>query len=431
MFSDCVLLTINQRRDNMKCSIYVISTLVALSVASYTQARWTTLDYPGAIETRAHGIDGSNIVGYYEDASGSTHGFLYDGSNWTTLDYPGADGTAAHGIDGSNIVGYYGDYAGPILMTAHGFLYDGSNWTTLDNPESDSTVAHGIDGSNIVGYCGDPPWGTNCRGFLYDGSNWTRFSYPTAPGPIDTRAFGIDGDKIVGWWRYSQYPLPMHGFLYDYVGADWTPLSYSVAEMTCPYDIDGSNIVGYYEDTSGADHGFLYDGSNWTTLDYPEAVETQALGIDGSNIVGSYEDASGTIHGFLYDEPPIPDIKANGSDGPLYVPWGERVNLTISLDPGGKAGEPAEWWLMLLSFHGNFPLFTFEAPVFELPEISLGRLALHTGWHIFLFNLDDTPDSRFDLMWYDYVTVIVVTHGSQSEDWLPDFDALIHEKIEE
>lgn len=32
--------------------------------------------------------------------------------------------------------------------------------------------------------------------------------------------------------------------------------------------------------------------------------------------------------------PPIPDIKANGSDDPLFVAPGENVNITVSLDPG-------------------------------------------------------------------------------------------------
>ena len=36
---------------------------------------YTTLDVPGATDTFLIGIDGGNIVGYYEDGSGS-HGFL-------------------------------------------------------------------------------------------------------------------------------------------------------------------------------------------------------------------------------------------------------------------------------------------------------------------------------------------------------------------
>jgi len=102
---------------------------------------------------------------------------------------------------------------------------------------------------------------------------------------------------------------------------------------------------------------------------------------------------------------PIPDIKANGSDGPLLVAPGVNVDVTISLDPGEKAGEWADWWGVVLSYYGTFPLFAFQAPLFELPETSLFDTPLPPGWYIFLFNLDDTPDSSFDWMWYDYVTV--------------------------
>ncbi len=51
--------------------------------------------------------------------------------------------------------------------------------------------------------------------------------------------------------------------------------------------IDGDNIVGNYLDSSGGNHGFLYDGSSYTTLDHPSAVDgTNAAGISKNNIVG-------------------------------------------------------------------------------------------------------------------------------------------------
>jgi hypothetical protein len=127
-------------------------------------------------------------------------------------------------------------------------------------------------------------------------------------------------------------------------------------------------------------------------------------------------------------DPPTPDVKANGSDGPLVVAPGVNVNVTMSLDPRDEAGESADWWGLVLSSHGNFPLFAFQSPLFELPETSLVDIPLPPGWYVFLFNLDDTPDSSFDLMWYDYVVVVV--DGSPS-DALPDFEALVQEKIGE
>src|SRR5467141_3704642 len=60
-------------------------------------------------------------------------------------------------------------------------------------------------------------------------------------------------------------------------------------------------ITGYYFDSNGAAHGFLYSGGTWTTLNDPFATNgTFAEGINNKGqIVGYYVDATGD-HGFLY-----------------------------------------------------------------------------------------------------------------------------------
>jgi hypothetical protein len=143
--------------------VMVFGLSVPTNAIDYT---WTTLDYPGAIETRAQGIDGGNIVGYYVDSNMMVHGFLYNGFTWTLLDKLGALYTDAHGIDGSNIVGQYADNT----WRYHGFLYHGATWTTLDYPSPGAfyTDALGIDGSNIVGYYWDASG--VMHGFLADPS---------------------------------------------------------------------------------------------------------------------------------------------------------------------------------------------------------------------------------------------------------------------
>ncbi len=64
---------------------------------------------------------------------------------------------------------------------------------------------------------------------------------------------------------------------------------------------NAGQIVGYYYDSSNAEHGFLYNGGAYTTLNGPlGAGGTQAYGInDAGQIVGDYTDSSGTQHGFL------------------------------------------------------------------------------------------------------------------------------------
>ena len=127
---------------------------------------------------------------------------------------------------------------------------------------------------------------------------------------------------------------------------------------------------------------------------------------------------------------PIPDIKANGLDDPLFVTPSESVDISISLDPGDMAGELADWWGILLSSYGNFPLFGFQCPIFELPDTSLFSSPWPMGWYIFLFGLDDTPDGAFELDWYDYVVVVSQPAGTQLEN-IPNFDDIVKEKMRE
>ena len=131
---------------------HVIAGLLTLFICVLVQAETSynytsfDVDIAGANNTRAYGIDGSNIVGWYKDASGYAHGFKYDGSSYTALDVTslGADDTYAYGIDGSNIAGLY--YDGSSI--SHGFSYDGSSYTAIDETSLGATksYAHGIDG---------------------------------------------------------------------------------------------------------------------------------------------------------------------------------------------------------------------------------------------------------------------------------------------
>ena len=46
----------------------------------------------------------------------------------------------------------------------------------------------------------------------------------------------------------------------------------------------------------------------------------------------------------ISDGSPIPDIKANNSDGPVDLNNGEDLSITIDLDPGDYADVQADWW---------------------------------------------------------------------------------------
>jgi len=65
-------------------------------------------------------------------------------------------------------------------------------------------------------------------------------------------------------------------------------------------------------------------------------------------------DANGNAEGYTAElsAEPVPDIKANGSDGPLSINAGDNLSLTVALDPGNRVGKDADWWLVVTSQAG-------------------------------------------------------------------------------
>ena len=58
-------------------------------------------------------------MGHFRDTTGTVHGFLLSRGVFTTIDFPGATVTQARGINpGGDIVGWYIDSSGKT----HGFL---------------------------------------------------------------------------------------------------------------------------------------------------------------------------------------------------------------------------------------------------------------------------------------------------------------------
>jgi len=92
--------------------------------------------------TNAKGVnDSGQVVGYYSDAGGRFHGFLYSGGNYTTIDV-GARGTFLNGInDAGQIVGTYVDSLGQN----HGFV---GSFQPNPAPSGGTTAAMVLRGAN-------------------------------------------------------------------------------------------------------------------------------------------------------------------------------------------------------------------------------------------------------------------------------------------
>jgi hypothetical protein len=148
------------------------------------------------------------------------------------------------------------------------------------------------------------------------------------------------------------------------------------------------------------------------------------------------------VHDYLGSIEPVPDIKANSSDGPIIVSPTEPVSITVGLNPGNQTGQRADWWIGAFTPFGNYwlnpslqwvpsssPISVGQYPLFNLLETKLLDTPLPVGIYTFFFVLDP-PDGKFGVTLYDLVNVISQA-GVAPMDTLPDFKALFQEKIEE
>jgi len=103
---------------------------------------------PDSEDTHAFGINISGqIVGVYN--LGIRHfrhdyaGFLLDNGKFTTIDFPGAFGTAAHGINAA------GQIVGSNPEARHGFLLSEGEFTEIQI-NSANTAALGINADGLI-----------------------------------------------------------------------------------------------------------------------------------------------------------------------------------------------------------------------------------------------------------------------------------------
>jgi probable HAF family extracellular repeat protein len=105
----------------------------------------------------------------------------------------------------------------------------------------------------------------------------------------------------------------------------------------------GGDIVGFYKDTLGKQHGFLLRGGNFTSIDYPGAIATDARGISPpGDIVGSFTNAPGgpaNIHGYLWSRGTFTEVQFPGYLGTIaqrITPNGDIYGCNHNMDMMGS-----------------------------------------------------------------------------------------------
>ncbi len=134
------------------------------------------------------------IVGMFKDSSGKLHGFKrYSDGNASALDYPGAVETSATGInDNGTVVGWYSKYLPPNEWK-HGFIYSNGQWATLNYPDSKvQTTVQGISNANLI-IATTMQGSTSLNSYVYLNGAFKKMVMPNSNVP--TYAFGVSLNK--------------------------------------------------------------------------------------------------------------------------------------------------------------------------------------------------------------------------------------------
>lgn len=262
--------------------------------------RFEKIDVPGAIATRAMGINADRVVVGSFDDSDTTHGFQLREGKFTTIDVPGSASTQAKGINTrGEIVGYFFD----ADFNLHGFYFYRGKFRIIDIPFSIETRTEGINDAGLISGEYVDQAGNEHGYLLRDG----QFETIDVPDTFSTDVWSVSNDG----WLAGDYSSATTVLAYvrtkrgAYITLD-VPGSIAASARAIN---DRHEVVGRWDDNSVPDdplacttqcHGFYWYKGQSQDIKFPGALYTIALGINNAGtIVGRYVDQSNNEHGFI------------------------------------------------------------------------------------------------------------------------------------
>jgi uncharacterized membrane protein len=114
-----------------------------------------------------------------------------------------------------------------------------------------------------------------------------------------------DMHQAAGYYSMSlNNSTPDFPYVYDETGGVFEVLTIpgAVGGAQATGINNSQQVVGFYIDAAGVNHGFWLNFGTFQKLDFPGSTFTQALGINNTGlIVGAYMDKAGASHGFVYN----------------------------------------------------------------------------------------------------------------------------------
>jgi uncharacterized membrane protein len=272
--------------------ILFVSIIGALTPKAQT---FITFDPPGSAGTVPTAInDAGEVVGFYFDAGGASHGFVRnpDGTFTSPLTAPGGYDVRPNTINAAGtIAGRYKDKA--FIRVPNGA------YSTLRFPPTTGVtiaIATSIDNAGFVVGSYSAKATKPGLGFIRGKDrSITLFSVPDASLVIPT---GVNRDGTSAGYYYVADTV-VHGFVRDAQGVI-TTFDPPGSTQTLVAGISASGVVAGQWLDGLAYHGFLRDEAGLiTTFDPPGSTGTQVFGINaGGSVIGFASDASGG-HAFV------------------------------------------------------------------------------------------------------------------------------------
>ncbi len=216
---------------------------------------------------------------------------------------------------------------------------------------------------------------------------------------------------VAGSTRSPDYPVTEGAYDTTPNDAFISKLDSDLSSLLASTLIGGSNIDSPYAlaiDLSG--NVFV---AGWTrSTDYPVTEGAYDTTCGDCRTYGDYGDVfisklDSNLSGDIIV--PVPDIKANDSDGPITITHHDTLSITISLSPGSYDGEDADWWILMETpsgwYHYNFDTerwkrgigVSYQGPLYEIDSEELWvRPSKRKGEYRYYFKVDTDMNGEMD-----------------------------------
>lgn len=278
----------------------ISAALVGIMSAAPAMAKGTLYQLPlvsGSTETIAFGVTNNlAVTGFWLNSSSIENGFVgpADGSSYTTFNDDPSGGTQPRGINSKGYITGIDD-VGSGDPTSYIPYERSPKGTITDVTKGGAPLNYLIQGINKKGTFSGSYENTSSEIFGYTGKNAKYKSAIKLPG---ITSIAIAGRGIN----------------------------------------DKGDTVGWYEDSSGIQHGFLLSGKKATTIDDPNGM-TNLEGINNKGeISGLYTDASGNRHGFTYDIKKKKFTELTVPNSTYVEVWGLNDNGVVAIDGENSSG---------------------------------------------------------------------------------------------